>query len=84
MVGISRDPPETLDRFRREHVLPFPLVSDASGQIARAYRARWPLVGLARRVTYLVGRDRKVRLAFHSERDVKAHPDRVLQEAAAH
>jgi hypothetical protein len=33
-------------------------------------------------VTYLVGRDRKVRMAFHSERNVTAHPERVLREVA--
>ena len=81
MVGISTDSPETLDRFRRERELPFALVSDASGTIARAYGARWPILGLARRATFLVGRDRKVRLAFRSERDFTAHPDRVLREA---
>ena len=36
----------------------------------------------ARRVTYLIGRDRKIRLAFRSERDFTAHPERVLREAA--
>jgi thioredoxin-dependent peroxiredoxin len=81
VVGISTDGPETLDRFRRERELPFALVSDASGKIARAYGARWPILGLARRVTYLVGRDRRVRLAFRSERDFTAHPERVLREA---
>jgi peroxiredoxin len=82
VVGISTDSPETLARFRRERDLPFALVSDESREIARAYHARWPVIGLARRVTYLVGRDRAVRLAFHSERDFKAHPDRVLRVAA--
>jgi peroxiredoxin len=81
VVGVSRDDAETLERFRQDRELPFPLVSDASGEIARAYRVRWPIIGLARRVTYLVGRDRRVRLAFHRERDVRAHPARVLQEA---
>jgi peroxiredoxin Q/BCP len=81
VVGISTDSAEVLDRFRAERELPFPLVADASGRIASAYGARWPIIGRARRVTYLVGRDRKVRLAFHSERDVTAHPDRVLEAA---
>ena len=82
VVGVSTDSAETLARFRAEHDLPFPLVSDRGSKIARAYRASWPLIGLARRVTYLVGRDRRVRLAFRSERDPRAHPARVLREAA--
>src|SRR5206468_133119 len=34
---------------------------------------RWPIVGLTQRVTYVIGRNRKVRLAFHSELDMDAH-----------
>ena len=82
MVGVSTDDPATLQRFHDEQDLPYPLVSDAGGEITRAYRARWPILGLARRVTYLVGPDRTIRLAFRSERNVRAHPERVLQEAA--
>ena len=82
VVGVSTDGEETLARFRAENELPFVLVSDRGSRIARAYRASWPLIGIARRVTYLVGRDRRVRMAFHSERNVRAHPARVLQEAS--
>ena len=82
MVGVSTDDAATLQRFHEEQGLPFPLVSDAAGAITRAYRVRWPILGRARRVTYLIGPDRKIRLAFRSERDVRAHPERVLQEAA--
>jgi peroxiredoxin len=27
----------------------------------------WPLIGRSKRVTYLIGRDHRVRLAFHDE-----------------
>jgi peroxiredoxin len=76
-VGVSRDPQETSDRFCESLDLPYALVGDPEGVIARAYRVGWPLIGLARRVTYLVGRDRRVRLAFHSELDVTAHVEAV-------
>jgi peroxiredoxin Q/BCP len=81
VVGVSTDDVETLGRFQEERDLPYPLVSDAKGVIARAYRARWPILGRARRVTYLVGQDRTVRLAFHSEMDFTAHVERVLEAA---
>jgi peroxiredoxin Q/BCP len=73
VVGVSRDPQATSDRFRESLGLPYPLVGDPEGTILRAYKVRWPVVGLAQRVTYVVGKDRSVRLAFHSEFDVKAH-----------
>jgi peroxiredoxin len=73
VVGVSRDTQQTSDRFRDSLQLPFPLVGDAEGEVLKAYKVRWPVVGLARRVTYLVGQNRKVRLAFHSEFDAGAH-----------
>jgi len=46
------------------------------------YRVRWPFVGIAQRVTYLVGRNHKVRLAFHSELDAEAHVHKACGAAA--
>jgi len=37
VVGVSTDPVEELAAFRDEHDLPFELLSDKSGAIARAY-----------------------------------------------
>jgi peroxiredoxin Q/BCP len=73
VVGISADSQETNDRFRRSLDLPFPLVGDPEGTILRAYRVRWPLIGLAQRVTYAVGQNARILLAFHSELNVSAH-----------
>lgn len=73
VVGVSRDAPETSERFRQTLALPFPLVGDTEGAILRAYKVRWPVLGLARRVTYVVDRNRKVKLALHSEFDIGAH-----------
>ena len=73
MVGVSNDSPETSERFRESLDLPYPLVSDPESQVLRAYGVRWPIVGLARRVSYVVGRDRKIERAFSSELDADAH-----------
>lgn len=80
VIGVSRDSQETSDRFREALGLPFPLVGDPGGEVLRAYKVNWPVLGLARRVTYLVGKTRKVRLAFHSEFSPDAH---VKQTCAA-
>ena len=81
MVGVSADKPETSARFCQELELPYPMVGDAAGAILRAYGVRWPVVGLARRVTYVIGRDRKVRLAYRSERDVEGHVAKAVADA---
>jgi peroxiredoxin len=64
---------EGADRFRESLGLPFPLVGDSDGTILKAYKVRWPIVGIAKRVTYVIGQDRKVLSAFRNERDMTAH-----------
>jgi peroxiredoxin len=82
VVGVSRDSQETSDRFRRSLDLPFPLVGDENGEVLRAYDVRWPVLGLARRVTYVVGTDRRVKMAFHSEFNMGAHVDEACAALA--
>ena len=73
MVGVSADSQRTQDSFARSLELPFPLVGDPDGSVRSSYDVAWPLFGLARRVTYVVGRDRRIRLAHRAERDVESH-----------
>ena len=47
MVGVSGDPQERNDEFRKSLDLPFPLVGDPEGKILRAYDVRWPIIGLS-------------------------------------
>ena len=79
MVGVSRDSQDTSDRFKKSLDLPYALVGDEEGRVVTAFKVRWPVIGWAQRVTYLVGKDRKVRLAVHSELDIPAH----VREACA-
>ena len=71
------------DRFRESLGLPYPLVGDPEGTILGAYKVKWPFIGLAQRVTYVVARNRKVRLAFHSELDIEAHMTQACSALAA-
>jgi thioredoxin-dependent peroxiredoxin len=81
IVGVSADNEERSRRFAEELDLTYPLVADPKGEVLRAYGVRWPIVGLAQRTTYVVGRDRKIRMAFHSERDVEKHLTQASGEA---
>ena len=78
---MSADNEERSRKFAEELALTYPLVADPKGAILRGYGVRWPLVGLAQRTTFVIGRDKKVRMAFHSERDVEAHLTRASAEA---
>jgi thioredoxin-dependent peroxiredoxin len=73
VFGVSGDTPETLARFAKELELPYRLVADPDGSIRGAWGVKWPLFGLARRVTFVVGKDRRVRHVHHAERDVDSH-----------
>ena len=73
MVGVSRDDQATNDRFRESLGLPYPVVGDPEGTISDGYKVSWPIIGRSKRVTYLIGRDRRVRLAFHDELKMEEH-----------
>ncbi|PYQ54329.1 MAG: hypothetical protein DMF78_06330 [Acidobacteria bacterium] len=44
------------------------------------YRVNWPIIGLAQRVTYLIARDRRVRLGFHDEFHMDAHAEKTCAD----
>jgi peroxiredoxin len=80
---VSRDTPEVADEFCRSLDLPYTLVGDLKGDIIRAYGVAWPLLGLARRVTYVIGRDRRISSTFRSERDPSAHAAKAKEALGA-
>jgi thioredoxin-dependent peroxiredoxin len=73
VIGVSGDAQATLLRFAEELELPYRLVGDPKGTIRGAWGVKWPVIGLARRVSFVVGRDRTVRHVHHAERDVDSH-----------
>lgn len=56
-MGISVDDRETQRRFKEENHLPYPLLSDAGGKVARQYGGTMPVIGVANRATFVVGQD---------------------------
>jgi peroxiredoxin Q/BCP len=73
VIGVSADAQETQDRFAKSLELPFALLGDPDGKVRSAYGVKWPLFGFAKRVTFVIGRDRKIRLVHRAERDVDSH-----------
>lgn len=60
VYGISRDNIETHERFRAQYKLPFHLLADEAGDVAKLYKATIPLLPVTRRITYLLDRDHQV------------------------
>ncbi len=61
VVGISTDDVATLKRFKDENQLPYPLLSDGGGKVAKQYGGTVPLVGMANRATFVLDRDGTVK-----------------------
>lgn len=60
VVGISTDGVEKQKKFKDEHQLPFPLLSDEDGKVAKQYGGTIPVVGLANRATYVIAQDGRI------------------------
>lgn len=74
VVGVSVDSPAALKRFREDLGVDYPLVSDFNREAAAAFGVlREPpvgpgLVGIADRAAFVIGRDGRVRYAWHTTR----------------
>jgi peroxiredoxin len=79
LVGVSTDDLETQCSFAESMRAPFPLIGDHDQKIASAFDVLWPMIGLARRVTYVLGASRVVEAVFRHELFVKSHRNDVLR-----
>lgn len=78
VVGVSTDDADTQCKFADSLKAQFPMIGDPSGEIASAYDVRWPFLGLAQRVTYVLDPACRVLKAFHHELFIRKHRDDVL------
>lgn len=81
-VGISRDPVAKQAEFSKLHGFDYPLLSDADGTVAQQFgvKRRVPLGPLSmKRMTFVIGADRRVIEVIHSEVSMNDHADRALR-----
>jgi thioredoxin-dependent peroxiredoxin len=77
VAGVSADDPATHKRFAERHRLPFTLLSDPKGQLAKQFGVKKTLGILPGRVTFVIDRLGVVRYAFSSQ----IAPERHVAEA---
>lgn len=77
-VGISSDSVEDQQNFASQYSLPFPLIADEDGSIAKAFGTKRPGLPFDRRVTFVIDKDRKIIQVIKSERDMDVHADDAL------
>jgi thioredoxin-dependent peroxiredoxin len=73
VIGVSGDDQEVADRFRESLGLPYPLVGDPTGRILKAWGVRVPVVGLARRVSFVVSRDGRIAHRYENNLAAESH-----------
>jgi peroxiredoxin Q/BCP len=81
-VGISRDSVSKQQQFADKYSFGYPLLSDPDGRVARQFGVRraLPLGPLAtKRMTFVIGTDRRVLEVIHSEVSMDSHADRALE-----
>ncbi len=84
VLGISLDDVESHKAFAERHSLPFPLLADVDGDVARAYGVKTRMFGfaLARRQTFII--DPEGRVAKHYAKVKPAsHSEQVLADLKA-
>ena len=66
VLGVSMDNLETQTKFAESLKIPFPLLADPQGTVARAYGVANE-GGYANRVTFVIGKDGKVAKVFEGK-----------------
>ena len=83
VLGVSPQGRTTHDRFRDRYGLPFPLLADTDKRVIKAYGVNGPLGMGVRRVTYLIGQDKRIEKRVLADFAVKHHVqfiDQVVED----
>jgi peroxiredoxin Q/BCP len=77
VLGISTDPLEKQCAFAESIGVGFRLIADEDRAVSRAYGALWPLVGIARRITYVIDPQGKIAFVYRGELRAAGHAEQV-------
>jgi thioredoxin-dependent peroxiredoxin len=81
VIGISIDDSFSHKKFAEKYNLPFPLLSDASGEVASRYGAlnNFLVIKLAKRYTYLINSQGKIAKIYLSV-DTSKHSQEIIDD----
>lgn len=84
LFGCSVDSADAHRAFAKKYGLPFPLLLDPDKKIAQAYGADngIPILGLDRRITYVIGEDGRI-LQVYPQVDPGTHASEIIQAVGA-
>ncbi|MEH0155494.1 peroxiredoxin [Limibacter armeniacum] len=81
IFGISKDDVASHEKFKETHNLPFDLLADVDGKVCKAYDALVPLIGIPKRVTYLLDKEHKVVGVYSSMFDSLGHIKSMIADS---
>ncbi|GHA90748.1 peroxiredoxin [Streptomyces termitum] len=83
-VGVSGDAVERQREFSERHSFGYPLLADPEGTVRERFGVRRGFsLAPTKRVTFVIGQDRRVKEVVRSELRMSAHADRALAALAA-
>ena len=80
VIGISRDSIDTHHKFKESNKLPFELLSDSDGKVAKLYDAVLPLVNFTKRVTYLLDKQHTIVSSYQNLFGATKHIQEMIKQ----
>ena len=78
VVGISQDTINSHQKFKEENKLPFELLSDPKGKVAKLFKAVIPVIGMNRRITYLLDKELKIKAVYENMFTAEQHVKQMI------
>ena len=75
ILGVSADDAKSHKAFAEKFHLPFQLVADADKKIIDSYGVRMPILGMAKRTTFIIDRDGVIRKVFEGVSPATHEPE---------
>ncbi|WP_448530147.1 peroxiredoxin [Raineya sp.] len=80
VFGISRDNIDTHQKFKETHKLPFELLADVNGSVCKAYEALIPIIGIPKRISYLLDKEHKIVAVYQDFFGAEEHIKAMLEK----
>lgn len=80
IIGISKDTVETHHKFKAQYNLPFELLADTKGTVAKLYKASMPIIGVTKRITYLLDANHKITAIYDGLFEAQEHVSKMVSE----
>lgn len=79
IIGISKDPPDSHQRFADKYRLNYPLLSDVKGDVHKLFGVGKTFGIVPERVTFVVQKDNTIGLVYSSLMNVENHIEEVVR-----